>query len=210
MWGLGHGLNMSPAPVILTHFLILSCKCLLTDYPLGGQWGWWNHPNVPGTEMSVIIPSSSSSSRSDLWGGFWSVLSLDIWLSWSSCHSIPGLRALLHRWLLRKHGGSRTGRCTSLHILFSFLLYHNIWVMLGEDIIDHRDIAGASSFHCWRGHIRLRAALSPGPASLDWTFLLSLFLPNLVFPQHWGRMITLHGVPEGSLLGFCLWCVGLF
>ena len=37
-----------------------------------------------------------------------------------------------------------TGRCTSLHILFSFLLYHDIQVMLGEAIVNHRDITGTS------------------------------------------------------------------
>ena len=84
MWDPGHRLNMSPAPAILTHFLILSCKCLLTDHPPGGTTGVMESSECPlGTEMSVIIPSSSSSLRSKLWSGFWSVLSLDIWLSWS-------------------------------------------------------------------------------------------------------------------------------
>ena len=37
-----------------------------------------------GTEMSVIGPRSSSSSGLELWGGFWSVLSSDVWLhQWS-------------------------------------------------------------------------------------------------------------------------------
>ena len=87
MQDMGCGLHMGPALVFLTCIFILPSRCLSTGYPPpGGMMRVMESSKCPpGTEMLVTGPSSSSSSRSELWGGFWSVLFSVIWLSQSSC-----------------------------------------------------------------------------------------------------------------------------
>ena len=95
---------------------------------------------LPGIERSVTVPSSSSSSRSESWDGFWSVLSSDVWLQWSS-GSLASKLSCMGVSLRGMRAVELAGAPVS-HILFSFLLNNHIWIMLQEAVIDHGNITG--------------------------------------------------------------------
>ena len=69
--------------------VILSCKCfMLNSYksssPEGTMRVMESSECPPGMEILVLGPSSSFLLGYESWGRFWSVLSSDVWLQWSS------------------------------------------------------------------------------------------------------------------------------
>ena len=140
----------NPIPSILTHFSYTALQVLsfLNGYksssPRGMMRVMESSECPPGIERSVMGPSSSSSSGSESWGGFWSVLSSDVWLQWSS-----GSPALEHSHIgISFRGAGAIGLAGApVSILSSLsLLDNHIWITLQEAVVDHGNVTGIPLF----------------------------------------------------------------
>ena len=84
-----------------------------------------------GTEMLAGGPRSSSSLGSESWGRFWSVLSSDIWLWWSS--STSALRFSSMAFSGRGVGAAESRGASVSHTLLSLFFNHYVRVTLLGD-----------------------------------------------------------------------------
>ena len=122
-------------------------------------------------------PRSSSSLRSESWGGFWSVLSSEAWLWWSS--SASGLELSRKASSVMGAGASMLG-FIHRHVFLYFFLHNNVRVALLRAFFSHRNITDATALHTCGRRTGLGISSNRG-VSLLLVFLLSHpFLPMTV------------------------------